>query len=60
MRSNGGFNWWGGFDNNAEVTDQYGNTYTIADLVNLLQKEEGMTKDAATKYVLALQKELGI
>jgi hypothetical protein len=58
VRSNGGFNWWGGVDNDAEVTDQYGNHYSLEKLVDLLVKEEDMTKSQAEKYVLQLQKDL--
>lgn len=61
MRSDGGPNLFGiGVDNNAEVTDQYNNHYRLDKLVDLLVEEEGMTRDAATKYVIDLQNELGI
>lgn len=60
LRYNGDFNWGGGFDNNAEVTDQYNNTYTIAELFNLLQEEEGLTEKEATDKILKLQKDLEI
>lgn len=46
----GGINWWGGVDNDAEVKDQYGKTYRLDDLVDELVKE-GMTKKEATEFV---------
>ena len=54
----GGINWFWGIDENAQVQDQYGNTYRMDDLVDLLI-EEGMTKDEAKAYVKALQERLG-
>lgn len=46
----GGWNWWGGVDGDAVVQDQYGNKYSLEDLVDALVKE-GMTKKEAKEFV---------
>lgn len=58
LADNGGVNWFWGIDENAKVQDQYGNTYRLDDLVDMLV-EDGMTKSEAKGYVKALQKKLG-
>lgn len=58
-KQDGGINWFWGIDNNAEVKDQYGNTYTLSKLVDALVAE-GMDKSKAKDYVKKLQKQLGI
>ena len=64
MTNNGGNNllgFWSSdkyIDDNAKAKDQYGNEYSMRDLYNEL--EDSMGADAAKKYVLKLQKDLGI
>ena len=58
MESDGGWNLFG-VDKNAKVKDQYGNTYTLDDLVDALI-DGGMDKKKAKEYVINLQRELGI
>ena len=53
----GGVNWLWGVDNNAKVRDEFGNEYTLSELVNELAKT--MSKSAAKDYVKKLQKSLG-
>ena len=55
----GGVNWFWGVDNNAKVKDQYGETYTMDQLVDALVAE-GMDKKAAKDYVKNLQDKLRI
>ena len=57
MTDDGGWNILG-IDRNAKVIDQFGNEYTLADLKKELKKT--MSNSEATKYIKALQKELGI
>lgn len=55
----GGINWLGvGIDANAKVRDQFGNTYTLADLRKELKKT--MSSSKANDYIKKLQKKLGI
>ena len=60
--SKGGWNWLGGLDENAEVKytggDGRGVYYTISELYEELRK--GMGDEAAKKWIIALQKDLGI
>ena len=58
MVTNGGANLFG-VDKNAEVKDQYGNKFTLDELMNALI-EEGMNESDAKKFVIKLQKDLGI
>ena len=58
-KDKGGINWFGGVDNNAKVTDQYGNKYKLSELVDKLV-ESGMDKKKAKEYVVKLQDSLGI
>ena len=58
MVSDGGWNLFG-VDKNAKVKDQYGNPYTLDELVDALV-EEGYSKSEAKDYVIDLQRELGI
>ena len=58
VESKGGWNWGGGVDRNAKVTDQYDNTYSMEDLWDELSKTMG--KDAAEYWIIKLQKEKGI
>ena len=58
VESKGGWNWGGGVDRNAKVTDQYDNTYSMEDLWDELSKTMG--KDAAEDWIIKLQKEKGI
>lgn len=55
----GGWNWFWGIDNNGEVTDEYGNTYTLEEVYEKLIDEEYSKKDAK-EFVEDLQKDLGI
>lgn len=57
VTDDGGWNLWG-IDRNAKVKDQFGNEYTLAELKKELKKT--MSNSEATKYIKALQKELGI
>ena len=57
MTNDGGWNLLG-IDRNASVKDQFGNEYTLAELKKELKKT--MSSSEATKYIKALQKELGI
>jgi hypothetical protein len=54
----GGINWFGGVDNNAKLTDQYGNTYKASKLVDALV-ESGISKKDAKKYVESVLASLG-
>lgn len=56
--SKGGFNWFGGIDNNAKYKDEYGDTYTGKQIYNELIKA-GMDKTAAYDYLRKLQKDTG-
>ena len=58
MVTNGGANLFG-VDKNAVVKDQYGNEFTLDELMNALI-EEGMNESAAKDFVIKLQKDLGI
>ena len=58
MVSDGGWNLFG-VDKNAKVKDQYGNPYTLDELVDALV-EEGYSKSEAKDYVIDLQRKLGI
>ena len=57
MTNDGGWNLLG-IDRNASVKDQFGNEYSLAELKKELKKT--MSSSEATKYIKALQKELGI
>ena len=59
VEDDGGWNWFGGVDNNAVVKDQYGNTYSLDKLVDALVAE-GMSKSEAKTYVKNLQARLGV
>ena len=58
LGKDGGINWFGGVDGNASVKDEYGNEYTMDQLVAALVSE-GMAKSDAKDYVKKLQKRLG-
>lgn len=55
----GGRNWFWGIDNNAEVQDRSGTTYTLKELREKLISE-GMSKKEADAYVKKIQQDLGI
>lgn len=57
MTNDGGWNLLG-IDRDASVKDQFGNEFTLAELKKELKKT--MSNSEATKYIKALQKELGI
>lgn len=46
VTDDGGWNWFNGVDNNAELTDHYGNTYTAKDLKEALINDGMSEKDA--------------
>lgn len=54
----GGSNWFG-LDMDGKVKDQYGNVYTMVELVDLFV-EEGMTRADAKKKAMQIQKDLEI
>ena len=59
MVDDGGINWFGiGIDSNAKVRDQFGNTYTLAELRKELKKT--MSTSKANEYIKNLEKKLGI
>ena len=58
MTDNGGNNLFWGIDGNGAAVDQYGNPYTMDELYDELKKTMG--KDAAKKYVIELQNDIGI
>ena len=58
LESDGGVNWFWGVDGNASVKDEYGNKYTMDQLVSALVAE-GMKKADAKAYVKKLQTRLG-
>lgn len=55
---NGGFNWWGGVNDNAIVKDQFGNKYTLEELKKELEKT--MSSEEAKQYIMELQDKLEI
>ena len=59
VKEEGGRNWLGGLNRNAKVEDEDGNVYSTVELVDALV-DEGMKKDAAREFVIALQKKLRI
>lgn len=46
VTDDGGWNWFNGVDNNAELTDHYGNTYTAKELKKALINDGMSEKDA--------------
>lgn len=58
VEDKGGWNWGGGMDNNAKVKDQFDNVYKISELYDEAKKTMG--EDEAEKWIISLQKELGI
>ena len=58
MTNDGGNNGGGGIDKNGAVRDQYGNEYTLEELLKELKKT--MNDSEAEAYVLNLQKQIGI
>ena len=46
VTDDGGWNWFNGVDNNAKLTDHYGNTYTAKDLKKALINDGMSEKDA--------------
>lgn len=59
MVDDGGINWFGiGIDANAKVKDQFGNTYTLAELRKELKKT--MSNKEANEYIKELEEKLGI
>lgn len=56
---NGGYNWWGGMDRNAELIMPTGDKITVNDLLARL-KEQGMDYWQARSIIMNLQKKLGI
>lgn len=59
MVDDGGINWFGiGIDANAKVKDQFGNTYTLAELRKELKKT--MSTKEANEYIKELEEKLGI
>ena len=46
VTDDGGWNWFNGVDNNAQLTDHYGNTYTAKDLKKALINDGMSEKDA--------------
>lgn len=59
MIDDGGINWFGiGIDADAKVRDQFGNTYTLAELRKELKKT--MSSSDANAYIKNLEKKLGI
>ena len=49
----GGWNWFGGLDNNARVEDQYGNEFSLGDLAKDLHKEGAFeTVDDAKDWLI--------
>jgi hypothetical protein len=57
VTNKGGFNVGWGVDNNAELTDQYGNTFTAKDLKNQLMAD-GMSEDEANAYLAQFGKDV--
>ena len=58
LKNDGGINWFGGVDNNAKLTDQYGNTYKASKLIDALV-DSGISKKDAKKYVSDTLAKLG-
>ena len=54
VTDDGGWNWWGGVDGDVKVKDQYGNEYTLEDLIDELVNQ-GMSKKDAKAYVKKYQ-----
>lgn len=50
VTDDGGWNWFNGVDNNAELTDHYGNVYTAKDLKKELMKS-GMSESEANSFL---------
>lgn len=58
MVDDGGVNWLWGIDKNGKVRDQFGNEYTMKELLTELEKT--MSAKKAREYVKKLQEQLGI
>ena len=58
MTDDGGWNLGWGIDRNGAVVDQYGNSYTLAELLDELKKT--MSTSDAKEYVKKIQKQVGI
>lgn len=50
VTDDGGWNWFNGVDNNAKLTDNYGNTYTAKDLKKQLMAD-GMSEQEANEFL---------
>lgn len=58
MADDGGVNWLWGIDKDGKVRDQFGNEYTMKELLTELEKT--MTTKEAKEYIKQLQEQLGI
>ncbi|MEE1356596.1 MAG: hypothetical protein UHG68_03415 [Clostridia bacterium] len=58
MTDDGGVNWLWGIDKDGKVRDQFGNEYTMKELLTELEKT--MTTKEAKEYIKQLQEQLGI
>ena len=58
LEDDGGWNWFGGIDGNAEFKDEYGDIYTGDEIYEALIKA-GMSEGDAEQYVKNLQHDLG-